>query len=259
MTDLPPKLPGMPPLPEPPGHPQVPAMPMPVAQPTWFGTPDEPRLRVRGTTTLEVEPELAHIDIFVSARGRDRRHTLAELTSRNDAVLDLIKRHHEALDRVDTGAFSLTPELADRRGEKVRAYRGLVRVRAAFTDFVVLGEIATQLADLDMTRVDGPRWELRLDSPVYRQARRAAVRAAVQRAGDYAEALGVTVKAIVELSDTGLDGEVNQRVERGMPLAPGGYRSAAAGTAPPLNLEPQRQTVFAEVIAHFTMTRPELT
>jgi hypothetical protein len=37
--------------------------------------------------------------------------------------------------------------------------------------------------------------------------------------------------------------------------APG---SAAQDTAPAIDLEPERQTVYAQVTAHFTMTAPDL-
>jgi hypothetical protein len=47
-----------------------------------------------------------------------------------------------------------------------------------------------------------------------------------------------------------------------MPAPPGAVRGfaggAAAESAPALDLEPKRQTVYAQVNARFTMTPPEL-
>ena len=230
------------------------------AQPTAvpYGTPDAPRIAVRGEARLDVDPEIARIGVTVLARGKDRRAALDDLTRRNTTVLDLVKTYGEAVERLETGAFSITPELKEKgRGERIQAYHGRVHITAELTDFTALGELTTRLADLDLTRVDGPWWSLRPDSPAHRKARQKAVTEAVQRAREYAEALGTTLAALVELADIGA--EAPQPVG---PAAPGGRMrsmvAAAESTAPPLDLEPQRQRVHAQVNARFTMHPPRL-
>ncbi|MFD6168346.1 SIMPL domain-containing protein [Streptomyces coeruleorubidus] len=225
-----------------------------------YGTPDAPRIAVRGEARLEVDPEIARIGITVAARGRDRRSALDDLTHRNAGVLDLVKSYGDAVERLETGAFSITPELTKHgRGERVRTYHGTVHVTAELTDFTALGELTTRLADLELTRVDGPWWALRPDSPAHREARKKAVREAVQRAREYAEALGTTLSALVELADIGAE-----NATPAYPQAPGRARSAAFGAAaenapaPPLDLEPQRQRVHAQINARFTMVPPRL-
>ncbi|MFF7488043.1 SIMPL domain-containing protein [Streptomyces luteogriseus] len=224
-----------------------------------YGTPEAPRIAVRGEARLEVDPEIARIGITVAARGRDRRSALDDLTRRNAALLDLVKSYGDAVERLETGAFSITPELTKHgRGERVRTYHGSVRVTAELTDFTALGELTTRLADLDLTRVDGPWWALRPDSPAHREARKKAVREAVQRAREYAEALGTSLSALVELADIGAES-----APPAYPQAPGRMRSAAfAGAAEdtpaPLDLEPQRQRVHAQINARFTMVPPQL-
>jgi uncharacterized protein YggE len=225
-----------------------------------YGTPDAPRIAVRGEARLEVDPEIARIGITVAARGRDRRSALDDLTHRNAGVLDLVKSYGDAVERLETGAFSITPELTKHgRGERVRTYHGTVHVTAELTDFTALGELTTRLADLELTRVDGPWWALRPDSPAHREARKKAVREAVQRAREYAEALGTTLSALVELADIGAE-----NAPPAYPQAPGRARSAAFGAAAenapaaPLDLEPQRQRVHAQINARFTMVPPEL-
>jgi uncharacterized protein YggE len=224
-----------------------------------YGTPDAPRIAVRGEARLEVDPEIARIGITVAARGRDRRSALDDLTRRNAVVLDLVKSYGDAVERLETGAFSITPELTKHgRGERVRTYHGSVHVTAELTDFTALGELTTRLADLELTRVDGPWWALRPDSPAHREARKKAVREAVQRAREYAEALGTTLSALVELADIGAESAPPP-----YPQAPGRARTAAFGAAAenaaaPLDLEPQRQRVHAQINARFTMVPPQL-
>ncbi|MFF4115357.1 SIMPL domain-containing protein [Streptomyces sp. NPDC001714] len=222
------------------------------------GTPDAPLLVVRGEAELEVEPELARIGVLVSARGRDRRSTLDDLTRRNTTALDLIKSYGDAVERLSTGAFSIAPEFTERgRGERVRSYHGRVQLTADFTDFTVLGELVTRIADLELTRVDGPWWSLRPESAVHGEARRQAVADAVRRAREYASALGTSLAALVELADTGVEGPRPHRAAFG-----GAVRSRAAADlsapAEPLDLEPPQLRVTAQVGAHFTMVPPEL-
>ncbi|MER5211521.1 SIMPL domain-containing protein [Streptomyces sp. NPDC002838] len=226
-----------------------------------YGTPDAPRIAVRGEARLEVDPEIARLGITVTARGKDRRAALDDLTRRNTLALDLIKTYGEAVEKLETGSFSITPQLKEHgRGERIHAYHGRVHITAELTDFTALGELTTRLADLDLTQVTGPWWALRPNSPAHRQARQQAVREAVQRAREYAEALGTSLAALVELADIGAENTQPPPY----PAAPGSrMRSAAYGaaedtTAAPLDLEPQRQRVYAQVNARFTMAPPQL-
>ncbi|MCB5167776.1 SIMPL domain-containing protein [Streptomyces bambusae] len=228
--------------------------------PAPYGTPQTPRVAVRGEARIEVDPEIARLGITVSARGTDRRTALDDLTRRNTTVIDLVKSYGEAVEKLETGTFSITPELTRHgRGERIRAYHGRVHLTAELTDFTALGELTTRLADLDLTSVDGPWWALRPDSPAHGEARRQAVREAVQRAREYAQALGAELEALLELADLGAESPEPYT----MAAAPAGMmRSMAyaqdAELAPALDLEPQRQTVHAAVNARFTMTPPRL-
>ncbi|MFE7114863.1 SIMPL domain-containing protein [Streptomyces sp. NPDC057654] len=227
-----------------------------------YGTPETPRLAVRGEAHLEVDPETAHLDITVNARGTEHRTTLDDLTRRNTQVLDLLKTYDHAIEKLETGSFTITPQLTEKgRHERIHAYHGHVHTTATISDFTTLGELTARLTALDLTRVDGPWWSLRPDSPAHRAARRQAVHEAVQRAREYADALGARLDAILELADIGADAPTPPG-----PMAygpPGVARSAAgygggADPEPVLDLEPQRQHVYAQVNARFTMTRPTL-
>ncbi len=228
--------------------------------PVPYGTPDAPRIAVRGEARLEVDPEIARIGITVASRGKDRRTALDDLTRRNTEVLDLIKTYGDTVERLETGAFSISPELKEKgRGERIHAHHGRVHITADLTDFTALGELTTRLADLDLTRVDGPWWALRPDSPAHREARQQAVREAVQRAREYAEALGTTLAALVELADIGAENAPPPYPQtRGGRMRSMAYATEEETAAAPLDLEPQRQHVHAEVNARFTMAPPRL-
>lgn len=229
--------------------------------PAPYGTPDAPRVAVRGEARLEFGPEIARIGVTVSARGTDRRGALNDLTRRNSEVLELMKDYGEAVEKLETGAFTITPELAEKgRRDRVRTYHGRVRVTATVVDFTALGELTTRLADLELTRVDGPWWALRPDSPVHREARQQAVREAVTRAREYAGALGSELVALVELADLGAEGPAPnaKQAPGGVGRSAMGYGGAPGGAAPELDLEPELQRVHAHVNARFTMSPPAL-
>ncbi|TVL90830.1 SIMPL domain-containing protein [Streptomyces sp. SAJ15] len=225
-----------------------------------YGTPDTPRLTVRGEAHLDVDPEIARIQITVTARGTDRRTTLQDLTRRNQDTQKLLDTYAQAIHTRETSAFTLTPHLTTKgRHERVRAYHGTIHTTATLTDFTALGELTTRLADQELTRVDGPWWALRPDSPAHRAARRQAVHDAVQRAREYAEALGAHLLALVELADQDVDGYAPFPAARAAAPARMAFAGATTPeTAPALDLEPQRQQVYAQVNARFTMTPPQL-
>lgn len=228
--------------------PSEPSAPLP------YGTPDAPRITVRGEAHLEADPELARIRVTVQARSTDRRTALDDLTHRNTTALDLIKSYGQAVDKIETSTLSLAPELTKHgRGVRVRSYQGRTTLTAELTDFTALGELTTRLADLDLTRVDGPEWLLRRTSPVHAQARNQAVHEAVRRAREYADALSTTVAALLELSDTGKDTYTWMHHEQTR-----GFTGPDDEPAPALDLEPQRQHVQATVDAVFTLHPPTL-
>ncbi|MFE2293594.1 SIMPL domain-containing protein [Streptomyces sp. NPDC059452] len=225
-----------------------------------YGTPDTPHVTVRGEAHLEVDPEIAHITITLTARGTDRRTTLDDLTRRNTTTLQLIKTYGDTIEKLETGTLTINPELTRHgRAERIRAYHGRIQLTATINDFTILGDIVSRLADHDLTRIDGPWWALRPTSPHHAAARRQAVREALQRAREYAEALDTRLGALLELSDTGTHigplGRAAFAESMSYAAAPGG---AGTADAAPVDLEPVRQTIDAQVEASFTLIPPAL-
>jgi uncharacterized protein YggE len=214
-------------------------------------------ISVRGEANIEVDPELCEFTVVVQARDKDRRAVLERLTQRNNEVLDEVRKvYGDAVEKLESSRISVYPEQRG-RDEKIRAYLGSVRIQVVVKDFTVLGEMLIRLADAEMRQVDGPYWRLRRDSDAYREARTQAVGEAVTRAREYAAALGSEIVSLLELADTGLSthGVAGpQPMMRMMAMAPGG--AAQDASAPVLDLEPQRQNVYASVEARFTATPP---
>lgn len=217
----------------------------------------QPVISVRGEATLEVEPEVAVVGVAVQARDRDRRATLNRLARRNQQVLELVKAYGEAVEKLESEPARVFPEFKEGKpGERVTGYLGRAGLTVTVRDFTVLGDLMTKVADEELVSVSGPMWLLRPGSPVHRQARLAAARNAMQRAREYAEAFGGAVTGLIEVADTGLMTEGQERA-MGFPRA-AALRAAHAQAPAPLDFEPARQTVRAQVEARFTMTQPDL-
>lgn len=219
-----------------------------------------PVISVRGEAVLEAPPEIARLSVYVRVQERDRRTALDTLTAGNRRCLDLLAAYGDAVERYETGDVSITPLVKYRRREgDIRAYEGTVTTKVTVSDFTVLGELVTRLADMERTTLDGPNWALRPDSPVHARAAEQATHAAVERARRYAAALGASLTGLIELSDE----DLNAGSDRPWPVAAaaaayGGPAPGGAAEPEALDLVPRLQTVRASVVARFHATAPDL-
>lgn len=219
----------------------------------------QPSITVRGEATLEVDPELAVVQVSVTARDRGRQQALDLLARRNEQLLTLIRAHGPAVERIDSSPAHVSPVLKDAKAkERITGYLARAGVTVTVGDFSVLGDLVMKLADQEMVTVTGPWWQLRVDSPTRQQARLAAAQDAMLRAREYAEAFGGRLSGLLEVADQNL---LTTAQEPG-PMLFRAHAAAAAGVAgqavvPEFDFEPARQTVTAQVEARFTMTAPE--
>jgi uncharacterized protein YggE len=211
---------------------------------------NEPVIAVRGEIHREVDAEVAEFHVGVNATDKDRATTLRRLGERVAAVRAVLDGFADAIERHETSRLSVRA-MSKRTSEKIIGYTGHATTTVVVADLDRVGELMLRVADLDLVDVSGPYWGLRPASPVYRQAREAAIGEAVVRAREYAHALGARVTGLVELADTGMS-------TSGAPAARGmGFAAAMSdGGAPELDLDPQRQTVYANVAARFTISPP---
>ncbi|REE98652.1 hypothetical protein DFJ69_4145 [Thermomonospora umbrina] len=214
-------------------------------------------ISVRGEAVLEADAEIAVLTATVQSKDHDRRRALDDLVARNRACLELIKSYGDTLEKVETGAVTITPVLKYRRREgDVHYYQGTVWIRITVVDFAVLGELITRLADGERISVDGPQWALRRDSEVYAEAARQAVGQAVERARGYAQALGCRLTGLVELADEGLNDHGGATLFSAQMAS--GAAMAGESEPEPIALEAAKQMVVATVKARFTTSQPEL-
>jgi hypothetical protein len=212
---------------------------------------DQPTVVVRGEAVREVPPELASFSVTVSARDKDRQSALTRLAERAGSVRALLDGAGEVIERRETGGVHLRPEVK-RSGERVIAYTGSVTTTVVVSDFTALGELILRLGDQEQTAISGPWWELRPGSTAGVEVRRAAIADALDRAREYAGAVGATLDRLIEIADEGTGGG------GGRPMMRAAYGGFAQAESEPLELDvdPQPQTVQATVQVRFAITEP---
>ncbi len=216
-------------------------------------------MTVRGAWQGDVAPEMARIRIEVIALGADRSQTLAQVSERVQALRTAIGAVGDAVERVDASALRVSVRLKDRKPtERVSGYVAEVELTVVVVEFAVLGDLLLRLAEHDLVTVRGPYWALRPDSSVYRDARTAAVRDARAIAEEYAAAAGSRLTGLVEISDSGLGRDWDDRVysESAMSMEVGSSERSDQVT---FDVEPAPQAVRAAVQARFTLSQPDFT
>lgn len=224
---------------------------------------EEPMVTVRGEAVLEVEPELARVSVTIAARDSDRAKALRLLNERARGIDDIVRSFGDAIDKVETAAVHVSPQLKSRRPqEKISGYVATVHQTLTVVDFTRLGELIAMIADQDLIEVAGPWWALRPDTFTHRTARIEATHDAVRRARDYAEAVGSALVDLVALADVGLISEGRGYAAEPFALAaaagPFKSRQAAAPEEFTFDIAPVKQVVRASVEARFTIARPDL-
>lgn len=216
----------------------------------------QPVISVRGEAVLEVEPEIAVVNVAVEARDKDRRAVLDRLARRNHQLIERIRSYGDSVEKLESQPSAVYPDIKNKRDERVGGYLARAGLVITVRDFTVLSELVAMLADGELAGVTGPWWRLREDSPVRREVRLKAAKDAMLRAREYAEAFGGRITGLVEAADTGLLTGHGEERHAGMAMLTGGR---VARGAEDLDFEPARQTVRAQVEARFTMTIPEFT
>lgn len=208
---------------------------------------------VRGEARLECEPEIATLVVTLRCVDKDRETALARLAERQGALASILEECGPAIESRSNAGMWVHP-IVKGREQKPTAYSASVPTTIVLRDISTVSDLALRCGALDDATITGPYWALRPDSSVYAQVRTLAAQQAVERARQYAVALGARLVGLLELADSGLLGNVETAPFAARALAAGAPGGADEG----LVLEPQRQTVYASVEARFTMTQPVL-
>ncbi|HEX6377364.1 MAG TPA: SIMPL domain-containing protein [Allosphingosinicella sp.] len=179
----------------------------PSAQPRL--EPGEALLRIEAQGSHVSTPDVMRMTVGTVTTGRTAR----EATNSNNLVSAKLVAAARAfgVERRDiqTSSLSVDPQMdedrADREGREPRitGYVAKNDIELRFRDLARAPELIDALFEAGANSVEGPRFSLSDPLPAQRLARRAAVAAAREQADTYAEALGMRVARVLQLSERG--------------------------------------------------------
>ncbi len=177
----------------------------PVLQPRL--QPGEALLRVDAQGSHVSTPDVMRLDVGAVTIGRTAR----EATNANNAVAERLLAAVRALGverrDVQTSSLSVEPQMdsdkADREGRapRITGYVAKNMLELRIRDLARAPELIDALFEAGANSVDGPTFTLSDPRPAQREARRKAVAAAREQAETYADALGMRIVRVLQLSE----------------------------------------------------------
>ena len=172
---------------------------------------DTALLSVRGTATVEVEPDCAAVDCDIRVTDRDKPKALAGASRELDAVRADLERLGGTARASGTRRAPLTwLARSMSASEEYDGKRHTGRIVASVTlsvelrDFALLDDVHRALAANSAVRLGSINWSVDDDNPAWPQVRAAAIDAALRQGHDYATALGGALLRIEQVADAGL-------------------------------------------------------
>ena len=150
-------------------------------------------------------PDIATVSAGVVTQAADANGALRENADRMAKVVAAIRAAGVAERDVQTAGVNLNPQYryADNKPPAITGYQASNTVNVTVRDIAKLGRILDALVATGANQVNGPTFDIDRKEPVYDEARRDALDTARQRAEMYAKALGLRVRRIVSIDETG--------------------------------------------------------
>ena len=166
------------------------------------------QISVSGTGRVDLAPDMATVRIGVTHQDED---AAAALQQTSDAVAAMLARLTElgiAARDVQTAGLSLNPVWRDRPEQQGQpmpwGFEASNVVSLRLRDIAALGEVLDALVADGANRLDGVSFGLQDPEASMDEARRLAVADARRKATLFAEAAGVALGKVIDLTETGM-------------------------------------------------------
>ncbi|CAG8924020.1 unnamed protein product [Penicillium salamii] len=212
-------------------------------------------INVTGTSSVSYAPERCTLKFCIKTNGSQQEKVAESVTKAANVLQEWFKQFHtpgasdleKPVTRFSTSNITAWKKSRDDRDQPVEnPHYAKINFTAIFQDFVAMGKVVSALLAYPEVEIDSMNWSLtdetskRLSS----DARKGALRHAIQQAEDLSEVLGRDVVA-VEVSDT--DYHSAPMTMRYMSTARGGSND----DLPPLDLTPQEIDVKSSLQVKF--------
>ncbi len=149
-------------------------------------------VKVTGTGTVSIKPDIAKVGFTVRAQEKDVSDAQQQNAKLMEAVLEVIKAKGIAEEDIETGYLNIN-EVRDysKNTSKVVGYEVYYTVNVTVRDMDVLGSLISEAVAAGASDVSGPEYSIEDDSEAYLQALGMAVESAGAKAKAIAGGAGV--------------------------------------------------------------------
>lgn len=195
-------------------------------------------ITVNGSAAVRAVPDRADFSFGVQSTGRTASAALDANSLEMRKVIATLRDAGVAAADIQTQQVALSPRLSD-NGETILGYIAQNTVTARLRDLDRAGAVIDAAVAAGANQVYGPSLSRSNEAELYRTALRSSVADARTKAQAIAAAAGVTLGAVVGVTETG-----------GAPVPIEGKGAATADAAP---IEPGTQDILASVTVTFAV------
>ena len=208
--------------------------------------PAPPSIVVTGSAQVEAQPDQATVRLGVVRQASAAQAAQDQANVASKEILAVIGKLGIPPQKIQTSRLTLTPNY---RGDppKIVAYSASNIIAIELDDLARVGPVIDAGLTAGANQLEGVRFRLKNDIAVRERALRDAVMEARRKAEVIAEALGVRLAGVLEVSDSGVF-----VAERGQ----GQFVARAAGLAADTPVSPGELDVNANVTVRYRVSEP---
>lgn len=152
-------------------------------------------------------PDIATISAGVVTQAADANAALRQNAEQMAKVVAALRAAGIAERDVQTAGVNLNPQYryAENQPPVITGYQAMNTVNVVVRDIDRLGRILDALVATGANQINGPSFDVDRKDEAFDEARREALKKAQQRAQMYAQSLGLRVRRIVSIDETGME------------------------------------------------------
>lgn len=166
----------------------------------------QPRIVVSATAEIEATPDLAHLTLGVTSQAEDAATALDDNNAKMTALFARLAASGVAKSDIQTSGLTLNPQFESSKfsssgGSRISGYVVSNEVHVRLRDLSLVGKVLDAAVRDGVNEFHGLRFDLANPKPVEDEALIAATKKAAAKAALMAEAAGVTLGPVLEVSE----------------------------------------------------------
>ena len=178
-----------------------------LALPNLQSTAESGGISVSGAGVVRVKPNIATTSVGIETTAETLADATSQSNSKMAAIIDKIKSIGVADKDIQTTSFNISPIMNQpKQGEspKITGYRVDNQVNVTIRKIDDVGKILDAVVAAGANNVFGISFSVDDATPYQQQARAAAVKDAMDKAGQLAKAAGITLGKVISINEGGV-------------------------------------------------------